>query len=257
MFSNFDQSFRQFLKSWWIHVHLHTFPTHFDSDPIFVTSSTIVIFRKHFILNVFVHCPSNYRVTWEPWFNKLRWDLILYSTINFRPYLFHLFLFFTFTFYLSSITITATHRLQFSCVFCFLSSLFLADMSDQQRSSSGTPAVPRQLTGRARRIMAHGFTDDTGLFVSDLHAHATVIYHSLSQTLNFISSHMDKHADCPCTDLIDAALYVQTARDRLMQGLVKTFGTPMNSLLMTLELTVMTRWMSWIMSTKSFNNWIG
>ena len=96
-------------------------------------------------------------------------------------------------------------------------------MSDQQRSSSGTPAVPRQLTGRARRIMAHGFTDDTGLFVSDLHAHATVIYHSLSQTLNFISSHMDKHADCPCTDLIDAALYVQTARDRLMQGLVKTF----------------------------------
>jgi len=84
-------------------------------------------------------------------------------------------------------------------------------MADQHRSSTGTPAV-RLLPGQARRIMAN-----------DLHTHATVIYNCMSQTLRFISSHMDNHPGCECTDLIDAALYAQSARDRLMQGLVQTF----------------------------------
>jgi len=71
--------------------------------------------------------------------------------------------------------------------------------------------------------MAQGFTDDTGLFISDLHGHATVIYSCMSQALNHIASHRDDHADCHCTDLLDAALYIQAARDRLMQDLVQGF----------------------------------
>ena len=72
--------------------------------------------------------------------------------------------------------------------------------------------------------MFRGLTNENEMISSDLHAHVLLINTCMSQALNCLSNFMTHHDDCPyTTDLIDAILYVQTARDDLMPGLVKSF----------------------------------
>ena len=102
-------------------------------------------------------------------------------------------------------------------------------MIQSQDPAADTPVDPSvhpdhllQMAGRARRAMLQGLTNENEMISSDLHAHVLLINTCMSQALNCLSNFMTHHDDCPYTsDLIDAILYVQTARDDLMQGLVK------------------------------------
>ena len=104
-------------------------------------------------------------------------------------------------------------------------------MIQSQDPAAETPVDPSvhpdqllQMTGRARRAMFQGLTYDNDIIPSDLRAHVLLIHNCLSQALNCLSNFMTQHDDCPYTsDLIEAILYVQTARDDLMPGLVKSF----------------------------------
>ena len=81
---------------------------------------------------------------------------------------------------------------------------------------------PRMTTGRARRHRYNGFTDALGQFPSELHMHADQIYNCIFQAQKFIAEFIEKPQPKDPSDLEEAIIYIQTAQDQILDGLLKT-----------------------------------
>ena len=103
-----------------------------------------------------------------------------------------------------------------------------------ERPSIDEPAVdstprrePRMTTGRARRHRYNGFTDALGQFPSELHMHADQIYNCIFQAKKFIKEFIEKPQPKDLSDLEEAIIYIQTAQDQILDGLLKTLDDGM------------------------------
>jgi len=82
-------------------------------------------------------------------------------------------------------------------------------------------------TGRARRHRYNGFTDALGQFPSELHMHADQIYNCIFQAQKFIAEFIKKPQPKDISVLEEAIIYLETAQDQILDGLLKTLDEGM------------------------------